>query len=365
MIFILLFLTYLSAAGSISSAANLANTVLDAKLASLKIVKISPSTLDGLINPDASFSAGFNRDLDANTVDAKFVSLSKTGSPVPVEVKYVRSAKTITVKPLKKLAYDSEYRLIFKTGLADKAGKRLPAAMMYQYYTISSPDRPPIKVSSVFPANGAGIVEEKPLIYAAFDQKMAFDKNDDLAEHISLYQNRDKIPLEVSYNQSAMRLEARPLVALKGGLSYRVMLSRKIAGLSGKCLAETYTWSFNVSKVLFFLKYSYPNAKVREINSFDRILLTFSESLSPQTSFEDFINVSDDSDRVVPGKFHLYAAASVIFVPDFPFYSGNYKIFISKDFKSLHANDIMKDVTVHFTVKSDHFNSGEFSNEKK
>jgi len=364
-IFIIFFLTSLSSSFSTSSAAPLSHTVPFAGLASLKILKVSPSTLEGLINIDVSFSAEFNRDLDANTVDAKFVSLSGNGSPVPVEVKYIKSAKTVSVKPLKKLAYDSEYRLVFKTGLADKTGKRLPSAMMYQYYTASSPDRPAIKVSSVFPENGSGIVEEKPLIYAAFDQKMALVKGADLTEHISLYQNRDKIPIEVSYNHSAMRLEARPLVALKGGLSYRIMLSRKIEGVNGKCLAETYTWSFGVSKVLFFLKYSYPNAKVREINSFDRILLTFSESISPRTSFDDFINISDDSDRVIPGKYHVYGPASVIFIPEFPFYSGTYKIFISKDFKSLHANDIMKDVKIPFTVKSDHFNSGEFSNEKK
>jgi len=296
-ILVLFFLTSFSLPVPVSSEAALPHTVSAPGTASLKILKVIPSTLDGLINPDASFAAAFDRDLDANTVDAKFVSLSGNGSPVPVEVKYIRSAKTITVKPLKKLAYDSEYRLVFKTGLADRGGKRLPAAMMYQYYTISSPDRPAIKVSSVFPANGAGIVEEKPLIYAAFDQKMAFEKDADLTEHISLYQDRNKIPLE--------------------------------------------------------------------INSFDRILLTFSESISPRTSFDDFIKISDASDRVIPGKYHVYGPASVIFIPEFPFYSGNYRVFISKDFSSLHANDIMKDVTIPFTVKSDHFNSGEFSNEKK
>jgi hypothetical protein len=335
------------------------------KFGTLKIVKMTPAAPEGLIGPGTSFSAEFSRELDVNTVNDKFISLSEKKGPVRIDVRYQKSNKTVLIRPLNKLSYDGEYRLVFKTGIADKSGKRLPTAIMYQYSTLPSPDKPPIKVIDVSPRNNSLIVEEKPLIYAAFDQKMAAGMDGDMNDCFSLYHDNEKIPVEVRRDDKNMRLEARPMSSLKGGLQYRAVLSRKIKGENGKCLVETHIWSFKTAAIVFFLKYTYPGPKASAINSFDRILLTFSESLNPRTSFDDFINIVDDKDGTIPGKFYVFGTYNVIFIPDLPFYTGAYKIIISKDLKSLSGNEVMKDLEIPFTVKSDYFNSGEFSNVNK
>lgn len=331
---------------------------------SLRVVKTTPRAGDGLIPVETVFSAEFSDDLDPATVCDRFVSLSEKNSPVKAEIAYRKTLRRVDVRPLKKLKFDAEYRLVFKSGLSSRSGVRLPTAVMYQFFTIPSPEKPPIKVISTSPKGGAELIDEKPVISAVFDQNAEFVSGEDLGEYMALFEGDKRIPSAVSYKTASRRLELRPQVALRGGAEYRAVVSRKLRGANGKCMAETFLWNFRTAKIVFFLKYSYPDSSRKHINSYDRIILGFSEGINQSCEFENFIKVEDERGTAIPGRFQPFGTSSVIFIPEYAFYPGDYAVVVSGDFTSFHGNPLTRAVRIAFSVGSDDFNSGERYDEK-
>ncbi len=333
--------------------------------AGLRPVEIFPDREAGLIPVDSVFKVRFNQELDPNAIDEKNVAVQVPGGKsVEFKLNYDKKSKTLIIRPNELLAHETDYRIILKSGLMSKSGKKLGTSFSYQFSTAVSPLKPPVKVVSVKPAAGSEVCDELPIIYAQFDQNLMLKDGEELEEYVSLFTGNEKWPCAVSYSRETKRLEIKPQVCLPGGKNYRVIISRKIRGTSGKLMAETYIWEFRTAEILFFVKYSYPNSKVKAINSYDRLLFTFSESVNSSSEFENYITIRDEKNNAVPGQFYVFNLHNLIFIPDFYFYKGNYKVTISKDFESFNSNRLMKDYEVAFTVKSDDFNSGDL-NEKK
>ena len=331
------------------------------KSVSLRPESVLPESEDGLIPVDTLFKIKFNQGLDPNTIDEKNVSLqSLNGETADFKLNYDKSSRTLIIRPDVPLKYETDYRVILKSGIESKSGKKLGTSFSYQYSTVVSPMKPPVKVIAVSPKSGQEIFEETPLIYAQFDQNLIIKEGEDLKEYVSVYLGNEKWPCEVFYTKEKRRLEIKPLVPLRGGKNYKVIISRKVKGNSGKLMAETYIWDFKTAEILFFVKYSYPNPKTKIINSYDRILFTFSESINNTAQFENYISVKDEKDNVIPGQFLVFNLHNLIFIPEFYLYKGSYKIIISKDFESFNSNKLLKNYEVNFTVKSDEFNSGDF-----
>ncbi|OQA80452.1 MAG: hypothetical protein BWY32_01033 [bacterium ADurb.Bin243] len=328
----------------------------------ISIVKITPSSAAGQIQPDAVFKAEFSSALDASTVSEKFVCLTLNNKPVKTVLKYLKNSCTVVVKPAEKLRHDKIYSLIFKTGLRGADGERLKSALMYQYSTVVSPDCDSFKVVSQYPLAGAEIYDSRPLIFVQFDRQLHFaasENTEDLADYLSLYHKDELIPSKVRYNKILKRLELTPAMELKSGGLYSAALSRKARGTSNKGLSETYVWQFIAYKPVFYLVSSYPGIKGGRLDSYDRILLSFSEPLDSKIDYEEYITVCDAKGGIINGKFMVYNVKNLIFMPDFAFFPGNYQLKISSQLKSYNANRLNDAVTIDFSVATDDYNVGE------
>lgn len=328
----------------------------------ISIVKIMPSSAAGQIPPDAIFKAEFSSALDASTVNEKFVCLTLNNKPVKTVLKYLKNSSTVVVKPVEKLRHDKIYNLIFKTGLRGADGERLKSALMYQYSTIVSPDCDSFKVVSQYPLAGAEIYESRPMIFVQFDRPLYFgsaENTEELNDYLNLYLNDELIPSKVRYNKILKRLELTPAMDLKSGGLYSAALSRKARGSGNKGLSETYVWQFTAYKPVFYLVSSYPGLNGGRLNSYDRILLSFSEPLDSRLDYEEYVTVCDAKGGIINGKFMVYKSKNLLFVPDFAFFPGTYQLKVSNQLKSYNANRLNDAVTINFSVATDDYNVGE------
>lgn len=326
------------------------------------VKNVTPSAHNGLISTDTVFRAEFDAQLDASTVSPRYICLTLNGRAVKTELKYLRNSCAVLIKPVGGLSHDKTYSLIFKTGLRGYDGERLKSAVMYQYSTVADPGRGAVKIISQYPLPGAEIYDPRPLIFVQFDRPLVFNHNEnveDLQDYMSLLCGSDLIPSRVRYNRILKRLELFPSLELKNGSLYSVAVGRKARGANNKGLFETYVWQFRAYKPVFYLASSFPSEKFSTLGSYDRILLTFSEPLDSRTDFEEFVKVRDSRGGVINGRYMVYNVKSLIFMPDFAFYPGKYRITVSENLKSFNANRINQGFSIDFSVATDDYNVGE------
>jgi|GEM_PF-5883478 len=350
-----------------AAAAASGEKVKKSQAASLNITKIEPSSLQGQIATNSSFKIYFEKPLDASSITSRFITLSGAGKPVTVSFKYYKSSNCLFITPAALLEHDREYTLVIKTGLRGAKNERLKAAVMYQFYTAAAPDNLPIAVISTYPKNGSIINNLNPLIYANLNTAAHFNAKEntsDLKDYMSISSSSCEVQSRVRYDKASKKIELEPDSQLTDGEKYRVCISRKLRGSNKKCLYETYTWSFTAKKPRFFLTGSYPAKENSVINSYDKILLIFSEPLDPKTDFAEYIKIYDASSNILNGKYVLFNNKSLIFTPEFPFYPGKYRVETADTLKSYNCNTLDKIYIKNFSVGTDEYNVGEKVNEK-
>jgi len=328
----------------------------------ISVSEITPVSSAGQIKPETVFKVRFDSDLDPSTVNGRNICLTLNNKPVNTVLKYLKNSCAVVIQPAEKLRYEKIYSLILKTGLRGAEGERFKSALMYQYSTVSDPGRGAIKIVSQFPLAGAEIYEPKPLIFVQFDRPLIFSAQEninDLNDYLTLFDENGAIPSKVRYNRILKRLELTPALELKNGGTYNVVVSRKARGANNKGLFETFVWQFKAFRPLFYVIDSYPSGHKSNINSYDRILLTFSEPLDLKTDYEEFVKITDSKGGSINGKFTVYNVRSLIFVPDFAFYPGAYQLKVSNGLKSYNANRLNENTVINFNVATDDYNIGE------
>jgi hypothetical protein len=328
----------------------------------VSVAEISPVSSAGQVKPETVFKARFDADLDPSAVNDRNICLTLNNKPVKTVLKYLKNSSTVIIQPADKLGYEKIYSLIFKTGLRGAEGERFKSALMYQYSTISDPGRGAIKIISQFPLAGAEIYDPKPLIFVQFDRPLFFAAHEninDLNDYLTLFDENGSIPSKVRYNRILKRLELTAALDLKNGGTYNVAVSRKARGANNKGLFETFVWQFKAFRPMFYIIDSYPSKHKCNINSYDRILLTFSEPLDLKTDYEEFVKITDSKGASINGKFTVYNVRSLIFAPDFAFYPGSYQLKVSSGLKSYNANRLNEKTVINFGVATDDYNIGE------
>ncbi len=328
----------------------------------ISVAEISPVSSAGQIRPETVFKVRFDADLDPSTVNDRYIWLTLNNKPVKTVLKYLKNSCTVIIKPAEKLRYDKIYSLIFKTGLRGAEGERFKSAIMYQYSTVADPGRGAIKIISQYPLAGAEIYDPKPLIFVQFDRPLFFAASEnlnDLNDYLTLFDESGALPSKVRYNRILKRLELLPAIDLKNGGAYSVAVSRKARGANNKGLFETFVWQFKAFRPVFYIIDSYPSKHKSIINSYDRILLTFSEPLDIKTDYEEFVKITDSKGASINGKYTVYSVRSLIFAPDFAFYPGSYQLKVSSGLKSYNANRLNENTVINFSVATDDYNIGE------
>jgi len=145
------------------------------------IISIFPADSAININVDTPIFAVFSEKIDP--VSATKYNIKFTTSGQEQQYSIVMKSDTLFIEPDSLLKYSTQYHVLFKTGIKDKAGNPLKEPKLWRFVTVADTDTtivvppdttktdsiPPV-VTSVSPANGATGVSNSAVITVVFSE---------------------------------------------------------------------------------------------------------------------------------------------------------------------------------------------------
>lgn len=321
----------------------------------LPLFRVEPDGLARHIPVDTVFQLTWDSSVTpVSELSGEIVLLEGT-VPVRLQHSWNRPRRRLFIQPVRPLQPARDYSLVVYRSFTAGMKKDL----IFAYATEKDAGPPPLRVISTDPADGSVVHTEQPTIRIQFDRIPYPPNPDDLQDLAGIFSGTERLPGHVRCNQQKRQLEIIPYIGLTSGREYRVLIGPDIRNQAGRPMKSEYSFSFQTDLQLFYLESSLPDVQRTELQSFDRILLTFSESLDENHVFEDFIHVVNERNQyTVPGKFQVYRIRNLLFVPDFPLPAGQYRVVLNSRLASRYGNRLKHDVELPFTVLPDRYNMG-------
>jgi hypothetical protein len=128
---------------------------------------LTPADGTGGVSRDTTVSATFSEAVDPTTVAPATVTLTAPGAvAVPAAVAYAAAARTVTLTPSARLAFNTTYTVTIKggaAGVADVVGNRMAADKVWRFTTI-----PPPPVPNTFLNSGPADLSNSPSATVTF-----------------------------------------------------------------------------------------------------------------------------------------------------------------------------------------------------
>ncbi|MEE8550791.1 MAG: protein kinase, partial [Gemmatimonadota bacterium] len=204
------------------------------------------STIEGGAAIDGNFRITFSRPIDPTTATRSNVRLIGPDSRlVPVEITPSRGAKSVTIRPMASLQYESKYSIVISGELRDSRGLPVydardpraeqPGARFDFKTRLLPPDLDPPYVAERTPADGTRSAPVDRPISLTFSEPV--DPSTFNRSSVRLY-DADGVPVtvEVLLNSSQTRAQINPLAPLRPGTRYRLLLTTDITDQAGNRL---------------------------------------------------------------------------------------------------------------------------------
>ncbi len=242
-----------------------------------ELVSTSPLPEETNVSVKKQFTVSFTEALNPVTinVDTVYIETDK-GRKIPCKIDYLEANYIVMAKPLERLPYDSEIRLLVSRKVTDQAGNRLASTIIIPFFTEKEPDyEAPYLVSSnpTNSSNGFSINGSVSLKFNEALKDKSIDENSIILASTNIDENHE-IPVKISLINDNFTLVVAPARRLQYETEYRLTV-REV-----KDLAD----NKNKSSIKLFFRtemapdkegprivWSNPSEKMSEINHLEEI----------------------------------------------------------------------------------------------
>lgn len=158
------------AAGNVGQATAVAVTVLD--VIAPTIASVTPADGATGVDPSSGVVVQFTESMDAATVTAANLAITREGAPVSAALTLTSDGRTATLTPQSPLGLGAQYTITAGVGLADRAGNPFTAARIFSF-TTAAPDTTGPRIQATSPVSGALDVPLSSVIEVTFTEPVA------------------------------------------------------------------------------------------------------------------------------------------------------------------------------------------------
>ncbi|EYE87882.1 hypothetical protein Q428_10905 [Fervidicella metallireducens AeB] len=285
--------------------------------------KTSPKATNIPVNMSATvkFSEAMKEDtLNNNNAYIQYMNSSYQYVKVDSYLQYDKTTNVLTITPKSNLEYKKSYMLVVKN-VEDLAGNILEAEYNCDFETEINVK--PLKITAIYPEDGAVEVPIDKRIKITFDEKLSFITSDILS-NLVVKENGTVVPtsgssyVTVSVDNNVLYISKNyktdGTTIWTKGTKYEVTLKRGIKDQYGNTMSEDKTWTFTTIQndtVPPVLKSLTPNLSADKANPTRNVGLLptftaiFNESLDPG-SYGDYGGVAIYYDNGYGGFSKLY-----------------------------------------------------------
>jgi hypothetical protein len=212
------------------------------------VIATSPGQGDRQVALDSAVKARFSQNLDPATITLESFNLMENGSPLDGLVSWDESTQTATFWPPDNLTADRLYNAEITTAVANLEGIHLAEAYQWSFRTIENA-LPAPAVVAISPADNATNISLNPIIQATFS--VAMDNSTFSSDNFTL-KLRGTTPVSgrITYYGDNQTAVFKPAVKLASGATYSMTVSSAVRDITGRQMADNFTWSFKTVKAV-------------------------------------------------------------------------------------------------------------------
>ncbi len=296
----------------------------------------------------------FSEPIDLGSIDNSTLSLTATGSNLPINGTVSVDGNKVTLDPSQDLIFETSYNISVASTLTDLAGNTLNIGTTSTFITASEPDEQAPTVISVEPENEAIGIAIDTNILVNFSEPIDITSVSDASVILRTPAFSNNIQAQVTIDGSVMTID--PTVDLEGGSEYTLILGTGLLDLAGNELDEEVVSTF----ITEFLDEEPPtvvsivpenDAKRIELEA--NIVVTFSEAIDMNSVTAESVGltIQNNSDRL---SINVSIENNILTVdPELVLEEGtSYSLTVETTVTDLAGNELAEIFTSGFTTLS-------------
>lgn len=224
-----------------------------------EIISTFPAADATDVDLSAWIVVGFNEALSPSTIPDKAIVVLKSDIPVPGQVSYDPSTRSIRFTPADAYSFDTEttYSVTLQSQgddnrtITDIAGNPLTGDVSWQFSTRGSDDNTAPQIIATSPPNGAMDVSQQVSISVVFSEPM--NSASLTGSILQLSSDQGTIDGQILYDEQTRTLSMIPNFVLNTTTLYTAVISTDAMDLSQNTLPKPYSWQFRTVGPLYNL----------------------------------------------------------------------------------------------------------------
>lgn len=317
------------------------------------VLKMTPENGAQDIDLNAPVKVQFSEPMDPKSLNEFTLFLSDSVSQVSGKILYDNSNRTLEFKPYSALTSGCTYRMVVSKDVKSQRQLSMVSDAAWIFTTKNIDVIRPL-ILSADPGPDAWDIDvdfEVTILFSeALDQKSINIKN------FSLYDNDQRISVDLDYNPTAKTVKLRPAHNLKFSSQYTVSVALGIKDLAGNTMAREVQWNVNTRPAPDTqepkLISSVPWNNAEDVPLDTPIELVFNEPLMEKDINAFNIHFRDSTDVDIAGLVYYDKKVKTIrFSPAYSLkYGSEYTVTVDRAIRDLSGNNFKQDTIVSFST---------------
>jgi len=260
---------------------------------------VVPASNAAEISLSSNISIHFSNTLNVSTVNEGtfYLTTNANGTPsgVPAVVVSAVGNTVIQLTPSVPLNQNTVYYAVATTGVALSTGSRFKSNYIWPFTTLSAM----AGVTTVFPQNGSTNIPLNTVVSAVFPKELNGSFINENTFFLSNTAGGEKIPWNVTYDNTLKKISAVPSAYLLSGNTYQVTVSTNIRAIDGTSAGGSQTWTFTCAPPMAGLVSRFPTSGQTNVQINAAILFKTALGLRQDTLNENSILLQSSNGAVV------------------------------------------------------------------
>ncbi|RME51052.1 MAG: hypothetical protein D6795_08955, partial [Deltaproteobacteria bacterium] len=296
------------------------------------LVALTPADGIGDVSLEAPVEARFSEPIDPFTVTPESFSVTEGGGRVAGSFRFSSDGREVSFLADAEWEPAAVHTVRLTREIRDLAGNALPAEVITTFTTLADEVRP--TVVEIEPAEGSEEVETEPIIRVTFSEPLSPITVDVTSFCVILLPEVGeapctptcdaRVPGAITLRENATEATLVPRDPLEANAHYQISLTRAITDRAGNPLVpHCVRFATITDRIPPEVVETFPLSGARGVEPPERIEITFSEPIDPDTVTSDHFIVSfeETPDDPLPGAIEG-VQAQAFFTPDDPFPAG-------------------------------------------
>ncbi|RME00917.1 MAG: hypothetical protein D6812_08925 [Deltaproteobacteria bacterium] len=296
------------------------------------LLALTPADGIGDVPLSVPVEARFSEPIDPFTVTPESFSVTEGGGRVVGSFRFSSDGREVRFLPEAEWTPATVHTVRLTREIRDLAGNALPAEVTTTFTTLADEVRP--TVVEIEPAEGSEEVETEPIIRVTFSEPLSPITVDVTSFCVVLLPEVGEapciptcdafVPGTITVRENATEATLVPRDPLEANAHYQISLTRAITDRAGNPLVpHCVRFATITDRIPPEVVETFPISGARGVEPPERIEITFSEPVDPDTVTPDHFIVSFEEDRDEPlaGTIDTHQAQA-FFTPDDPFSEG-------------------------------------------